>query len=99
MTTANRYRVLTVAEAAAFLDACGLPHTTPVPAAAYTHWTATVRPLQAWRLLKSGDRKATPISYSGVRGRVEKRHGELPNWEENGDGDARITFRVLKDGL
>jgi hypothetical protein len=98
--TADRYCALTVTEAAAFLDAIGLPHGTPVTISGHhIAWEATARPLDAWRLLQSGERKPTPISYSGVKGRVEKRHGELLKWEETGDGEAVITFRVLRNGL
>lgn len=98
MTTATEYRVLTTAEAAAFLDSAGIPHGLPTPRNGI-NWTATIRPLDAWRVLQDGTRKPTPLSYLGVKGRVEKRHGELVLWEETGDGEAMIVFRLVKDGL
>lgn len=98
MTAPADYRVLTLAEAAAFLDRLGLPHGL-LTTRNSINWTATIRPRSAWRLLQSGERKPTPLSFLGVKGRIEKRHGVLVLWEETGDGEATIVFRILRGGL
>ncbi len=98
-TAAERYRILTVAEAAALLDQIGLPHGIPVTYNGGRSFVVTVQPLDAWRLLKSGERKRTPIGFDGVKGRIERKHGELAKWEVTGEGEVTIHFRVLRAGL